>query len=45
MERESKNSKADYTQSNTNKISVSVRLKYLVVFDYDLDELKLMRLH
>ena len=45
MERESNKSKANYTLSNTNKISLSVRIKYLEVVDYDLDELKLMRVH
>ena len=45
MERESKKSKANYTLSNTNKMSLSVRIKYLEVVDYDLDELKLMRVH
>jgi hypothetical protein len=43
MERESNKSKANYTLSNTNKMSLSVRIKYLVVVDYDLVELKLMR--
>ena len=45
MEREFDKSKANYTLSNTNKMSLSVRIKYLVVVDYDLDELKLMRVH
>jgi hypothetical protein len=45
MERESNKRKVNYTLSNTNKMSLSVRVKYLVVVDYDLDELKLMRVH
>ena len=45
MEREFDKSKANYTLSNTNKMSLSVRIKYLEVVDYDLDELKLMRVH
>jgi hypothetical protein len=45
MEREFNKSKANYTQSKANKTRLSVRQKYLVVVDYDLVELKLMRVH
>jgi hypothetical protein len=45
MERESSKCKANCTQSNTKKESLSARLKYLVVVDYDLVELKLMHVH
>jgi hypothetical protein len=45
MEREFDKSKANYTLSNTNKMSLSVRVIYLVVVDYDLVELRLMRVH
>jgi hypothetical protein len=45
MERDLDKSKANYTLSNMNKTSLPVRIKYLVVVDYDLDELKLMRFH
>ena len=45
MEREFNKSKTNYATSNTNKSSLSVRVKYLVVVDYDLVELKLMHVH
>ena len=45
MKRESNKSKANYTQFNTYKASLSVRVKYLVVVDYDLVELKFMHVH
>ena len=44
MEREFDKSKANSTVSNTKKVSLSVRLKYRMVVDYDLVELKLMRI-
>jgi hypothetical protein len=45
MERESNNRKANYSVSNGNKASLSVRVKYLVVVDYDLVELEIMLVH
>jgi hypothetical protein len=45
MERESSNIKANYTLSNIKKTMLSALVKYLVVVDYDLVELKLMHVH